>query len=83
VPFWHWTYRNFLGEVAERFGSDLGALELAGPRWHYPLSLVLADRYAVERVALVGDAARGIHPIAGQGWNHGPTRRRSVGGDRQ
>ena len=60
---------GFLGEVAERFGDDLGALELAGPRWHYPLSLVLADKYAVERVALVGDAARGIHPIAGQGWN--------------
>ena len=60
---------GFVGEVAERFGSDLGALELASPRWAYPLSLALADRYTAERVALVGDAARGIHPIAGQGWN--------------
>lgn len=60
---------GFVGEVAERFGSDLGALELVSPRWAYPLSLALADRYTAERVALVGDAARGIHPIAGQGWN--------------
>ena len=59
----------FVGEVADRFGDDLGRLELASPRWSYPLSLVLADRYTADRVALVGDAARGIHPIAGQGWN--------------
>ena len=61
--------RGFLGEVAERFGDDLGELALEGPRWSYPLSLVMADRYTAERLALVGDAARGIHPIAGQGWN--------------
>lgn len=61
--------REFVGEVTERFGSDLGTLDLASPRWAYPLSLALADRYTAERVALVGDAARGIHPIAGQGWN--------------
>ncbi|MGD9511788.1 MAG: UbiH/UbiF/VisC/COQ6 family ubiquinone biosynthesis hydroxylase [Geminicoccaceae bacterium] len=60
---------GFVGEVSERFGSDLGGLELASPRWAYPLSLALADRYTDERIALVGDAARGIHPIAGQGWN--------------
>jgi 2-octaprenyl-6-methoxyphenol hydroxylase len=51
------------------FGEDLGDLELEGPRWAYPLALVLADRYTAERLVLVGDAARGIHPIAGQGWN--------------
>lgn len=61
----------FLGEVADRFGDDLGRLELASRRWSYPLSLALADRYTADRVALVGDAARGIHPIAGQGWNLG------------
>lgn len=59
----------FVGEVAERLGDELGALALEGPRWHYPLSLVWADRYTAERLVLVGDAARGIHPIAGQGWN--------------
>ncbi|MEK0081990.1 UbiH/UbiF/VisC/COQ6 family ubiquinone biosynthesis hydroxylase [Benzoatithermus flavus] len=59
----------FLGEIAERFGDDLGALALEGPRWAYPLVLVLAERYTGKRLVLVGDAARGIHPIAGQGWN--------------
>jgi 2-octaprenyl-6-methoxyphenol hydroxylase len=60
---------QFLEELAERFGEQLGALELAGPRWHYPLSMVQADHYTARRLALVGDAARAIHPIAGQGWN--------------
>lgn len=59
----------FLGEVAERFGDDLGDLALTGPRWSYPLALVMSERYTAQRLALVGDAARGIHPIAGQGWN--------------
>jgi 2-octaprenyl-6-methoxyphenol hydroxylase len=60
---------QFMDELAERFGDQLGALELAGPRWHYPLSMVQAERYTARRLALVGDAARAIHPIAGQGWN--------------
>ena len=59
----------FLAEVADRFGADLGPIELASPRWSYPLALVLADSYTAHRAVLVGDAARGIHPIAGQGWN--------------
>lgn len=61
--------RGFLGEVAERLGDELGELSLEGPRWSYPLSLLWADRYVDRRLVLVGDAARGIHPIAGQGWN--------------
>jgi 2-octaprenyl-6-methoxyphenol hydroxylase len=60
---------EFMDELGERFGDELGALELAGPRWHYPLSMVQAERYTAPRLALVGDAARAIHPIAGQGWN--------------
>jgi 2-octaprenyl-6-methoxyphenol hydroxylase len=60
---------GFLGEIADRFGADLGRLELASPRWSYPLALVLANSYTAHRAVLVGDAARGIHPIAGQGWN--------------
>jgi 2-octaprenyl-6-methoxyphenol hydroxylase len=60
---------QFMDELAERFGDQLGALELVGPRWHYPLSMVQAERYTARRLALVGDAARAIHPIAGQGWN--------------
>jgi len=42
-----------------------------GPRWSYPLSLQLAERYTAERLVLVGDSAHGIHPIAGQGLNLG------------
>jgi 2-octaprenyl-6-methoxyphenol hydroxylase len=61
--------REFLGEVGERFGDDLGELALEGPRWRYPLELMLADAYTAPRAVLVGDAARGVHPIAGQGWN--------------
>lgn len=61
--------KAFVGEVAERFGDDLGELSLEGRRWHYPLVLTFADAYTAPRAVLVGDAARGIHPIAGQGWN--------------
>jgi len=58
-------------EMARRFGDFLGALEVVGPRWSYPLSLLLAERYVDARLALVGDAAHAIHPIAGQGLNLG------------
>ena len=60
---------EFIAELADRFGDRYGVLELAGPRWHYPLSMVQARRYTERRLVLVGDAARAIHPIAGQGWN--------------
>ena len=59
----------FLAEVADRFGDALGPLELLGPRFSYPLRMVKAERATAQRAALVGDALRGIHPIAGQGWN--------------
>jgi 2-octaprenyl-6-methoxyphenol hydroxylase len=59
----------FAAELASRFGDFLGAVEPVGPRWAYPLALMQAERYAAPRLALVGEAAHLIHPIAGQGLN--------------
>jgi 2-octaprenyl-6-methoxyphenol hydroxylase len=58
-------------EVARRFGAHLGATQAIGPRWSYPLRFHLARAYAKSRFAVAGDAAHGIHPIAGQGLNLG------------
>ena len=62
---------DFDAEVARRFGAHLGATKVAGPRWSYPLKFHLARAYVRPRFALAGDAAHGIHPIAGQGFNLG------------
>ena len=62
---------GFAGELARRFGDFLGEIEVTGPRWSYPLSLLHAERYTAPRLALVADAAHVIHPIAGQGLNLG------------
>lgn len=62
---------DFLAELTSRFGDWLGAITLTGPRFAYPLSLQHAQRYTDQRLALAGDAAHGIHPIAGQGFNLG------------
>jgi 2-octaprenyl-6-methoxyphenol hydroxylase len=62
---------GFLGALEQRFGYRLGALELAGPRAGWPLAMHLARELVAPRFALVGDAVRGVHPIAGQGLNLG------------
>ena len=63
--------RRFLAEVEKRFDWRLGAVELAGPRSAWPLDMHLARALVADRFALVGDAAHGVHPIAGQGLNLG------------
>jgi 2-octaprenyl-6-methoxyphenol hydroxylase len=60
---------EFAAELRARFGGFLGEIEPVGPRWAYPLALLLAERYVTRRLALVGEAAHVIHPIAGQGLN--------------
>jgi 2-octaprenyl-6-methoxyphenol hydroxylase len=61
----------FAEELAARFGDFLGRIEPIGPRWVYPLALLMAERYVARRLALIGEAAHVIHPIAGQGLNLG------------
>ncbi|MCJ7871377.1 FAD-dependent monooxygenase [Phaeobacter sp. J2-8] len=62
---------DYLSVLRPRFGDFLGEISLAGARFTYPLSLSLASGLTADRLALVGDAAHGIHPIAGQGLNAG------------
>ncbi|MCQ8241871.1 UbiH/UbiF/VisC/COQ6 family ubiquinone biosynthesis hydroxylase [Rhizosaccharibacter radicis] len=61
----------FAHEIARRLGPGLGQVAPVGRRWIYPLSAQYAHRYHDTRLALIGDAAHGIHPIAGQGLNLG------------
>lgn len=60
---------GFLAELEQRVGGTLGTISVVGPRQSWPLSLTLARDYVKPRTALIGDAAHGVHPIAGQGLN--------------
>ncbi|AAV96645.1 ubiquinone biosynthesis hydroxylase, UbiH/UbiF/VisC/COQ6 family [Ruegeria pomeroyi DSS-3] len=62
---------EYLEILRPRFGDFLGEIRLEGARFTYPLNLTVANAFVAERLALVGDAAHGMHPIAGQGLNAG------------
>ena len=61
----------FLAELQSAFGMRLGRLQGIGRRHAYELALTRAERHTAPRLAIVGNAAQGLHPIAGQGFNLG------------
>ncbi len=63
--------RALVAEIEKRMGGFLGEVRLAAPAWSYPLGFHHAERIVADRLALAGDLAHGIHPIAGQGLNLG------------
>ena len=62
---------SFAAEIQRRAGDFLGTIRLDSPRWAYPLSAQFAQRMVAHRLALAGDAAHAMHPVAGQGFNMG------------
>lgn len=66
-----WSDQEFLAEVQRRFGFRLGRFLKAGRRVPYPLSLTRAARTSAGRCVIVGNAAQGLHPVAGMGFNLG------------
>lgn len=65
------TDEAFRAELADKVGDFLGNISVEGARFHHPLTLQYAARMIDRRLALIGDAAHGMHPIAGQGMNMG------------
>jgi 2-octaprenyl-6-methoxyphenol hydroxylase len=66
-----WSDQEFLAEVQRRFGFRLGRFLKVGRRVPYPLSLTQADRTSAPRCVIIGNAAQGLHPVAGMGFNLG------------
>jgi 2-octaprenyl-6-methoxyphenol hydroxylase len=66
-----WTDAEFLAEVQRRFGFRLGRFLKVGRRVPYPLSLSVSDRTSAARCVIIGNAAQGLHPVAGMGFNLG------------
>jgi 2-octaprenyl-6-methoxyphenol hydroxylase len=66
-----WDDARFISELQQAFGWRLGRIVKTGKRHSYPLSLLTASRHVSHRLALVGNAAQTLHPIAGQGFNLG------------
>ena len=67
----NWSDEEFLAEVQRRFGFRLGRFLQAGRRVPYPLSLSRSQRTSAARCVIVGNAAQGLHPVAGMGFNLG------------
>ncbi len=66
-----WNDNEFLAHFQQEFGFRLGRFLKVGERHHYPLALIRADAHSAERIAVIGNAAQMLHPIAGQGLNLG------------
>jgi 2-octaprenyl-6-methoxyphenol hydroxylase len=66
-----WSDQEFLAELQRRFGFRLGRFIKVGRRVAYPLSLSRAQRTSAPRCAIIGNAAQGLHPVAGMGFNLG------------
>lgn len=66
-----WSDEQFLFELQQAFGWRLGKMLQTGARHSYPLQLLTASGHISHRLALVGNAAQTLHPIAGQGFNLG------------
>ena len=62
---------EYLNVLHDRFGDFLGQIKLTGKRFSFPLKLSISEKYVSDNFAVIGDAAHGYHPIAGQGLNAG------------
>jgi len=62
---------EYINVLHARFGDFLGQFKLTGKRLSFPLKLSISEKYVADKFAVIGDAAHGYHPIAGQGLNAG------------